>query len=74
MGKECAMCQKRKAMIVQQIMVPLSLNRLTTSLRAFTRVAVDFGGWFMTVQGMVNSRPLMYQSADIKDNVYILDL
>ena len=49
--KECAMCQQRKAMIVQQIMAPLSLNRLTTPLRAFTRVAIDFGGWFMTVQG-----------------------
>ena len=49
--KECAMCQKRKAKMAQQIMAPLPLNRLTTSLRAFTRVAVDFGGPFMTAQG-----------------------
>ena len=49
--KECAMCQKRKAKIAQQIMAPLPLNRLTMSLRAFTRVAVDFGGPFITVQG-----------------------
>ena len=49
--KECTMCQKRKAKIAPQIMAPLPLNRLTTSLRAFTRVAVDFGGPFMTVQG-----------------------
>ena len=49
--KECAMCQKRKAKVTQQIMAPLPLNRLTTSLRAFTKVAVDFGGPFMTVQG-----------------------
>ena len=49
--KECAMCQKRKAKIAQQIMAPLHLKTITTSLRAFTRVAVDFGGPFMTVQG-----------------------
>ena len=49
--KECAMCQKRKAKVAQQIMAPLPLNRLTTSLRAFKKVAVDFGGPFMTVQG-----------------------
>ena len=36
MGKRVCNVSKRKAMIVQQIMVPLSLNRLTTSLRAFT--------------------------------------
>ena len=58
--KECAMCQKRKAKIAQQIMVPLPLNRLTTSLRAFTRVAVDFGGPFMTVQGRGNPRQKRY--------------
>ena len=49
--KECAMYQKRKVKIAQQIMAPLPLNRLTMSLRAFTRVAVDFGGPFVTVQG-----------------------
>ena len=49
--KECAMCQKRKAKVAQRIMAPLPLNRLTTSLRAFTKVAVDFGGPFMTIQG-----------------------
>ena len=51
--KECAMCQKRKAnlKVAQQIMAPLPLNRLTTSLKAFAKVAVDLGGPFMTVQG-----------------------
>ena len=47
--KECAICQKRKA---KKIMAPLSLNRLTMLLRAFIKVAVDFGvfgGPFMTV-------------------------
>ena len=43
MGKRVCNVSKRK--------VPLPLNRLTTSLRAFTKVAVDFGGPFMTVQG-----------------------
>ena len=32
-------------------MAPLPLNRLTTSLRAFTKVAVNFGGPFMAIQG-----------------------
>ena len=41
----------KKAKVAQQIMAPLPLNRLTTSLRAFTKVAVDFGGPFMTIQG-----------------------
>ena len=50
------MCQKRKAKVAQQIMAPLPLNRLTTSLRAFAKVAVDFGGPFMTVQGRVQGR------------------
>ena len=43
------MCQKRNARIAQQIMAPLPLNKLTTSLRAFAKVAVDFGGSFMTI-------------------------
>ena len=54
------MCQKRKAKITQQIMAPLPLNRLSTSLRAFTRVAVDFGGPFMTVQGRGKPRQKRY--------------
>ena len=58
--KECAMCQKRKAKIAQQIMAPLPLNRLTASLRVFTRVAVDFGGPFMTVQGRGKPRQKRY--------------
>ena len=58
--KECAMCQKRKAKVAQQIMAPLPLNRLTTSLRAFAKVAVDFGGPFMTVQGRGKPRQKRY--------------
>ena len=58
--KECAMCQKRKAKVAQQIMAQLPLNRLTTSLRAFAKVAVDFGGPFMTVQGRRKPRQKRY--------------
>lgn len=32
-------------------MAPLPLKRLETSLKAFTKVAVDFGGPFITMQG-----------------------
>ena len=48
--KECAECRRRKAKACQQIMAPLPISRLTTSLRAFTKTAVDFGGPFITVQ------------------------
>ena len=58
--KECVMCQKRKAKVAQQIMAPLPLNRLTTSLRAFAKVAVDFGDPFMTVQGRGKPRQKRY--------------
>ena len=51
MRKECVMCQKIKAKVGQEIMAPLPLNRLITSLRAFAKVAVDFGSPIMTVQG-----------------------
>ena len=58
--RECAMCQRRKVKIAQQIMAPLPLNRLTTSLRAFAKVAVDFGGPFMTMQGRGKPRQKRY--------------
>ena len=53
----CKICSHQKrcstviAKIAQRIMAPLPLNGITTSLRAFTRVAVDCGVLFMTVQG-----------------------
>ena len=48
------------AKIAQRIMAPLPLNRITTSLRAFTREAVDRGVSFMTVQGRGKSRQKRY--------------
>ena len=41
-------------------MAPLPLNRLETSLRAFTKVAVDFGGSFITIQGRGRRREKCY--------------
>ena len=41
-------------------MAPLPLNRLTTSLRAFARVGVDFAGPFITVQGRGKRRQKRY--------------
>ena len=37
--RECVMCQRKKVKAAQQI------------IRAFAKVAVDFGGPFMTMQG-----------------------
>lgn len=60
MGKECAVCIRRKAKCEEQIMAPLPLNRLKSSLRSFTRTAVDFGGLFITVQGRGRQRQKHY--------------
>ena len=49
--KECAVCKRKKAKNAQQVMAPLPLHRLTMSMRAFTRTAVDYGGPFITMQG-----------------------
>ena len=47
---ECGVCKRRKARNAVQIMAPLPLNRLKTSLRAFTKSAVDFAGPFNLLQ------------------------
>ena len=54
--KEFAVCIRRKAKCAEQIMTSLPLNWLKSSLRAFTRTAVDFGGPFKTVQGRGRQR------------------
>eukprot|EP00795_Rhopilema_esculentum_P002347 gene2347-17984_t len=48
---ECNWCKRRKARACSQIMAPLPSIRLAMSLRAFERVAVDYGGPFITMQG-----------------------
>ena len=54
------MCRRRTAKAFQQVMAPLPISRLTTSLRAFTKTAVDFGGPFITVQGRGKRRLKRY--------------
>ena len=58
--KECMACRRRKSKACQQIMAPLPLSRIKTSLRAFTKTAVDFGGPFVTVQGRGKRREKRY--------------
>ena len=58
--KECAACKRKKAKNAQQIMAPLPLHRLMTSMRAFTRTAVDYGGLFVTMQGRGRKREKRY--------------
>jgi len=58
--RECASCKRRKAKVAQQIMAPLPPSRLATSLRAFAKTAVDFGGPFMTMQGRGRPRQKRY--------------
>ena len=58
--KECMECRRRKGKPGEQIMAPLPIARLQTSLRAFSRTAVDFGGPFITVQGRGKSRQKRY--------------
>ena len=49
--RECAKCKLLKAKPATQVMAPLPSARLETSLRAFERAAVDYGGPFITKQG-----------------------
>ena len=58
--RECDECRRRKAKASQQIMAPLPLARVQTSLRAFTRTSVDFGGPFITIQGRGKRREKRY--------------
>ena len=58
--KECTACRRRKAKHSQQIMAPLPVHRLTTSMRAFTKTAVDFSGPFITIQGRGKRREKRY--------------
>ena len=49
--RQCAECRRRKAKTCQQSMAPLPVSRMKSSLRAFTRTAVDYAGPFITIQG-----------------------
>ena len=58
--KESTDCQRRKVKASKQIMAPLPLIRLRSSLRAFTQTTVDFGGPFITIQGRRTRRQKRY--------------
>ena len=57
---ECNWCKRRKARACSQIMAPLPSIRLAMSLRAVERVAVDYGGPFITMQGRGKRREKRY--------------
>ncbi|CAG2208608.1 unnamed protein product [Mytilus edulis] len=57
---ECYTCRKKKATVAEQVMVPLPEIRFKTPLHAFARTAVDFGGPFITVQGIGKRRQKRY--------------
>ena len=57
----CQMCKKRfNAKPLGQMMAPLLRSRVTSTLRAFERVGVDFGGPYLTKQGRGKSRAKRY--------------
>ena len=58
--KQCSECRRVRAKTCQQIMAPLPLSRLKTSLRAFTRTSVDYGDPLTTIQGRGKRRQKWY--------------
>ena len=59
--KACAECRRRLTMKTgNQMMAPLPKSRLQSSLRAFERVGVDYGGPFLTKQGRGRTRAKRY--------------
>ena len=58
--KEYAECRRTKAKVCRQVMAPLPISRLKSSLRAFTRTAVDFAGPFITIQSRGKRRQKRY--------------
>ena len=58
--QECASCRRRKARPAQQRMAPLPAMRVNPSFRAFSRIGVDYGGPFLTIQGRGRHRAKRY--------------
>ena len=58
--RECMKCRRLKAKTANQIMAPLPESRVKVPLRAFSSVAVDFGGPYITVQGRGKRREKRY--------------
>ena len=58
--RECNRCRRVKVRAGEQIMAPLPVTRITSSLRAFARSSVDYAGPFVTVQGRGRTRMKRY--------------
>ena len=58
--RRCNTCKRLKVKSANQVMAPLPACRLKEPLRAFARVAVDYAGPFMTVQGRGKCRQKRY--------------
>ena len=56
----CYGCKRRKVKIAKQIMAPFPEIRLKQPLRAFSRVSIDYGGPFITIQGRGRKRAKRY--------------
>ena len=56
----CSTCKLRKAQPAEQQMAPLPKARSKLPLRAFSRVAVDYGGPYITIQGRGRRREKRY--------------
>lgn len=44
--RNCVVCRKNSAKPATQVMAPLPKNRVSVSLRAFSKIAVDYAGPF----------------------------
>ena len=59
--ESCTECRRRfSTKIGNQMMAPLPKSRLQSSLRAFEKVGVDYGGPFLTKQGRGKTRAKRY--------------
>ena len=60
-SEACAECRRHfTKMIGNQMMAPLPKSRLQSSLRAFEKVGVDYGGPFLTKKGRGRTRAKRY--------------
>ena len=57
---KCNICKRRKTKVTQQVMANLPMHRLGNSLKAFTKIGVDFGGPFPIKQGRGKARAKRY--------------
>jgi hypothetical protein len=53
---ECNGCKRRRAKAASQVMAPLSKTRFSPPFQAFSRVSIDYGGPFVTIQGRGRKR------------------